>query len=64
MSNVVNITSRLEKWGPDVGGSNVGATVSSHGRLRLRVGGETVTLDMMDAATILAAISRQYDKIV
>jgi hypothetical protein len=64
MSKVVNISSRREMWNTAFESENISAAVSSHGRLRIIIGHEGVTMELSDASLFLGAIARRYDGVV
>ena len=59
---VVSIAHRFEKWSTPFECDNLTASVSTHGRIKLKIGNEMTVLSFMEAASFLGRVSEVMEK--
>lgn len=61
---VVSIAHRFERWEPAFETENISASVSSHCRMRIKIGNEITTLPLVEATSFLGRISEAIEKVM
>jgi|LauGreDrversion4_2_1035121.scaffolds.fasta_scaffold42962_6 hypothetical protein len=61
MVNVIDLASRRETWSVAYELGDLVFLVSNHGRIKVNVGGEIRTMDLLDAVSMLGRVSERFE---